>query len=331
MRLLVLGGTGFVGRTVAEEAVVRGWEVTVLNRGSRPAPAGVRSLRGDRTQPGGPTALRTGEWDLAVDTWSAAPTAVRDTARLLSDRVGRYGYISSASVYPVPRPSGSDESAAVVEGSPDAGATDYARDKRGGELAAEDAFGPDRTLHVRAGLILGPHEDVGRLPWWLERIARGGPVLAPGPRDLPLQYIDVRDLARWTLQALQDGRQGPYNVIGPPGHTTTQELLEECVAATESDAELRWTPPEVIERAGIAPWTDLPVWLPPGPLHDALYGTDASRARAAGLACRPVRETVRDTWAWMRALGGAVPQRADRPRVGISAADEEAVLGRREH
>lgn len=326
MKLLMLGGTGFVGRAVVEDALARGWEVTVLNRGNRPAPDGVRVLRGDRMEEGGPAALRDGRWDVVVDTWSSAPTAVRDAARLLADRVGRYGYISSGSVYPFPSPAGNDETAPVVEASPDAGATDYSRDKRGAELAVEAAFGAERALHVRAGLILGPYEDVGRLPWWLNRIARGGAVLAPGPRELDLQYIDVRDLARWTLDSLEAGRHGPYNAISRPGHTTMGELLEECVAATGSDAELRWAAPEDVEKAGIEAWTGLPVWLPPGPFHDAMHRTDVSRAHDAGLACRPVADTVRDTWRWLRSLGGAAPQRGDRPAVGISADEEVAAL-----
>lgn len=138
---------------------------------------------------------------------------------------------------------------------------DYARAKRGGELAAAESFG-DHALLVRAGLILGPYENIGRLPWWLNRIARGGPVLAPGPRDLPLQYIDVRDLAAWLLDAAHSGLGGAYNLVSPPGHTTTGELLGACAAVTGSGAELRWTEPEKVLAAGIEPWSELPVWLP---------------------------------------------------------------------
>lgn len=186
MRLLMLGGTEFAGRAVVEAALGRGWEVTVFHRGRHEPPAGVRSLHGDRTAPDGLSALADGEWDVVVDTWSAAPRAVRDAARLLAGRVRRYVYVSSRSVYAWPRPAGSDENSALVDGaSADAEQTDYARDKRGGELAVLDSFGAEGALLVRAGLILGPYENVGRLPWWLNRVARGGPVLAPGPRELP--------------------------------------------------------------------------------------------------------------------------------------------------
>ncbi|MFE5188118.1 SDR family oxidoreductase [Streptomyces sp. NPDC056628] len=329
MRLLVLGGTEFAGRAVVEAALGRGWEVTVLHRGRHEPPAGVRSLHGDRTAPGGLAALAGDEtWDAVVDTWSAAPRPVRDAARLLRDRAGRYVYVSSCSVYTWAPPAGYSEEAPVVEGA-DAGAgpTDYARDKRGGELAAVEGFGAGRSLLVRAGLLLGPYENVGRLPWWLNRMARGGPVLAPGPRDLPLQYVDVRDLAEWILGAVEAGLSGPYNLMSPQGHSTMGELLDACAAVAGPDAELRWVDPGVVLGAGIEPWTQLPVWVPPGSdLHDALHAADVSRAVASGLRCRPVAETVADTWRWLQGLGGTAPQRADRTVKGLDPQLEAKAL-----
>ncbi|MEU3779055.1 NAD-dependent epimerase/dehydratase family protein [Streptomyces sp900129855] len=333
MRLLVLGGTEFVGRAVVEAALGRGWEVTVLNRGRHAPVPGARSLTGDRTAPGGPAALAEvegaeGDWDAVVDTWSAAPRPVHEAARLLRGRARRYVYVSSRSVYTWAPPAGYAEDAPVVEGTgPDAGQTDYARDKRGGELAALDAFGAQDSVLVRAGLVLGPYENVGRLPWWLGRIARGGPVLAPGPRDLPLQYVDVRDLAEWTLGAVERELSGPYNLASRQGHATMGALLEACVRATGSSAELRWTAPEIILAAGIEPWTELPVWVPPGSdMHDALHAGDVSRALATGLVCRPVEETVADTWAWLEAIGGTAPQRPDRTVKGLDPEVEAKVL-----
>ncbi len=217
MKLLMLGGTEFVGRAIAEAALARGWQVSVFHRGHHAPPAGATALHGDRADAEGLKALREGEWDAVVDTWSGAPAAVRDAARLLAGRARTYAYVSSRSVYAYPAPAGLDEEGPVVEASPDAtDADDYAQAKRGGELAAVDAFG-DRALLVRAGLILGPYENIGRLPWWLDRIARGGTVLAPGPRELALQYIDVRDLAQWTLDAVQGGLGGAYNLVSEPG------------------------------------------------------------------------------------------------------------------
>ncbi|MEU1374163.1 NAD-dependent epimerase/dehydratase family protein [Streptomyces triculaminicus] len=324
MRVLMLGGTEFVGRAVTDEALARGWDVTVFHRGRHEAPPGVTVLRGDRLAENGLAELADGTWDIVVDTWSGAPTAVRDAARLLADRVGHYVYISSRSVYALPRPAGLDEDAPVVDSSPDAGQVAYAEDKRGGELAAIDAFG-DRALLVRAGLILGPGENIGRLPWWLLRTARGGPVLAPGPSDLPLQYIDVRDLAVWTLDAAERRLSGPYNLATRSGHATMAGLLEACVHTTDADAELRWTDPSTILEAGITPWAQLPVWVPPGDLHETLHQGDVEKAYAAGLHCRPVEETVADTWTWLQSLGGIAPQRPDRDPVGLDP-DTEAKL-----
>jgi len=343
-RLLVLGGSDFVGRAVVDDALARGWDVTVLNRGRAPVPDGVRQLVGDRTRVDGLDALREDDvpqkWDVVVDTWSWAPAAVRESARLLAGRVpgdSRYVYVSSRSVYPLPTARGADESAALVDGDPDdTTSDDYARAKRGAEIAVSDALG-DRALLLRAGLILGPRENVGRLPWWLRRVARGGPVLAPGPAELPLQYVDARDLAAFALDAAAGGASGPVDVVSAPGHTTMGELLAACVAVTADaaasagnpPAELVWVEPETVLAAGIEPWSQLPVWLPPGELHDALHGTDTSRASALGLRTRDVRETVRDTWAWLRGLdaaGEATPQRSDRPAVGLPPDLEAAAL-----
>ncbi|MFI1399529.1 NAD-dependent epimerase/dehydratase family protein [Streptomyces sp. NPDC020681] len=328
MKLLILGGTVFVGRAVVEAALARGWEVTVFNRGRSEVPDGVRALTGDRTAPDGLAALADGEWDLVVDTWSAAPYAVRDSARLLADRVGHYVYISSCSVYAWPPAVGFDETSPVVDASPDAVDVPYAEAKRGGELAVLDTFGDDRSLLVRAGLILGPWES--RLPWWLSRIARGGPVLAPGPRDTALQCIDVRDLAEWVLTAAERRLSGPYNLVSEQGHTTIGELLDACVRETGASAELRWTPAEAVLKAGVEPWTDLPIWIPQEEqpeLYNAIHAQDVRKALGAGLSCRPVEETVSHTWAWIRSLGGAVPQRSDRLAVGLAPEVEAKVLG----
>ncbi|WP_241200134.1 NAD-dependent epimerase/dehydratase family protein [Streptomyces sp. NBC_01260] len=335
MRLLMLGGTEFVGRAVTEDALARGWEVTVFHRGHHAPPPGAAELFGDRSAEGSLAALEaaggpgggTYTWDLVVDTWSGAPSAVRDAARLLSSRARRYAYVSSRSVYEYPTPAGLPEDGPLVDGaSPDDGGdVSYALAKRGGELAALDAFG-DRALLVRAGLIIGPWENIGRLPWWLTRIARGGAVLAPGTPDLPLQYIDARDLAGWLLDAAESGLHGPYNLVSRPGHATMGELLDACVRATGSDAELRWTDTGAILAAGVEPWTDLPVWLPPGELYDSVHQGDVSRAYATGLHCRPVRETVADTWTWLCELGGSAPQRPDRPAVGLDPQTEAKLL-----
>ncbi|MEV6106024.1 NAD-dependent epimerase/dehydratase family protein [Streptomyces sp. NPDC051940] len=328
MRLLILGGTEFVGRAVAEDALARGWEVTVFHRGRHAAPEGARDLIGDRTTADGLAALgATEEWDVVVDTWSAAPRVVRDSARLLADRAGRYAYVSTASVYAAPQPVGIDEGRPTVAGDPDAGEVGYAEAKRGGELAAVAAFGESRSLLLRAGLILGPYENIGRLPWWLTRIARGGDVLAPGPREQSVQYVDARDLAAFTLDASVAGRSGAYNVVSPPDFTTLGEILDTAVAtANPSGARLAWTDPTRILDAGVQPWIQLPIWVPRGEDFDALMTLDTSHARNAGLRCRPVEATVRDTWRWLESIGGTAPQRPDRPVVGLDPELEAKVL-----
>ena len=302
MRVLVLGGSAFVGRALVQDALERGADVSVFNRGTRPVPERVTQLTGDRLA-GGLDSLSGGEWDVVVDTWSATPTAVADAARLLSGRAGAYVYVSSGSVYRFPSPAGSDEEFPVVGVDAAEGPTDYAGNKRGGELAAETFDGP--TVLARAGLVLGPWSNVGRLQWWLERISKGGHVLAPGPPDISIQAIDNRDLARWCLDAGLAGLEGAYNLVSPMRRWTMKDLLEACVDVTASNALLRWVEPEVIEAAGIKPWTDLPIWLPPGEIHDAMHMIDTSKAQSAGLVTRDLRRTVEDTWQWLRDVGAA--------------------------
>jgi len=333
MRVLVLGGTHHVGRAVVETALARGDTVTTLNRGiSGHQPPGARAVHADRTDPAAleealDTALDAagGPWDAVIDTWSGAPRVVADAARRLAGRAAHYGYVSSRSVYRWPFPPGADESAPVVDGDPagdDGG--DYAAAKRGGELAAVAAFG-DQALLARAGLILGPYENVGRMPWWLRRLERGGDVLAPGPPELPLQYIDCRDLAAWMLSAAERGIGGAFNTVSRPGHATMASLLGAARAVTGSDATLCWVPPEVIEAAGIEPWTELPIWLPPDGEYAGMHDGDVSAAYATGLTCRPVEETIADTWRWLHAEGDP-PPRPGGPAHGLNPDTERRVL-----
>jgi len=327
MRLLVLGGTHHVGRAVVETAVARGDDVTTLNRGlTGHQPAGARALHADRTDPAAlSSALGGGSWDAVIDTWSGAPRVVAGAATMLAGRAGHYGYVSSESVYRSFSVPGADESAPVVDANPASDdSDDYQAAKRGGELAAVAAFG-DRALLARAGLILGPYEIVGRMPWWLRRLERGGEVLAPGPPDLPLQYIDCRDLAAWMISAAERGVGGAFNTVSRRGHATMATLLEAARDVTRSDATLVWVPPEVIEAAGIQPWTELPVWAPPTGEYAGLHDSDVSAAYAAGLTCRPVTETVADTWRWLQAEGDP-PSRPGLPEHGLSPDTERRVL-----
>jgi 2'-hydroxyisoflavone reductase len=323
MRLLVLGGTRFVGRAVVEAAIARGWEVDAVHRGvTGPLPAGANGLLADRTDPDAlAAALGDRTWDAVLDTWAEAPRAAQLAAQLLAGRVGRAAYVSSRSVYVAMEP-GCGEDAPVVDGDPAAGASDYAADKRGGELAWLAAF--PEVLLLRAGLVLGPHEDVARLPWWLDRISRGGRVVAPGRPDRGLQYVDARDLAEFALDGLAQGLTGPYDLTSAPGHATTLELLEACVEATGSDAELVWVDEADLGAAGVQPWTQLPCWVPETGELAGVFAGDSSRSLAAGLTVRPVEQTVADTWAWVQQAG--VPKGRPGMEPGLPEELERALL-----
>jgi nucleoside-diphosphate-sugar epimerase len=290
MRLLVLGGTGFVGGATVAEALRRGWSVTVFNRGLHGAvPDGVRRLRGDRSAPDGLSALAGGEWDVTIDTWDGAPRAVLNAARALVGSTGHYVYVSSRSVYREPVALGADEHAPVVDAASNALDGSYAGLKAGGEQAAQELFG-ERALIARVGLILGPGEDIGRLPWWLQRVARGGQVLAPAPADLPLQYIDVRDLVTWLLDRGRECVGGTFNVVSRAGRTR-----QGCAAA-------RWRGRSPTLGSGCAPSAGChrapaarngPRWdwtqrVRPNCLrrHEAPFGTTADRHHLAGVPPR---------------------------------------------
>lgn len=321
MRLLILGGTNFVGRLAAMEAISRGHEVTTFNRGTKSTPEGAGTIVGDRLAPDGYSGLEGLTFDSVLDTWSADPVAVRTAVAALRDRISHYVYISSISVY--------DESQAkspLSEESPvvDPATTEnkYGADKIGGELEAKDSDVP--TLVVRPGLILGPYEGIeGRLPWWLGRPDRGGKTLAPGPKNNGLQYIDARDLASFVIDAAEKSSGGVYNVISKPGHTTMSELLETANTLTGGKAELIWKDPKIILDAGISPWTELPCWLPPGVEHELFFGCNVEKAFGVGLLARPVQETIAATWIWLQSQNEKPPTHG---KNGLDPKKEEELL-----
>jgi 2'-hydroxyisoflavone reductase len=213
-----------------------------------------------------------------------------------------------------------------VPASPDAEDGSYPELKRGAELAIVQAFG-DRALLARPGLILGPHENIGRLPWWLARMANGGEVLAPGPPELRLQYIDARDLARFALGAAHTGQGGAFNVVSRRGNATMAALLQACWAvAGAPGTRLTWVDPGALLEAGIEPWTELPIWLPPDHEYAGMHAANVERAHGAGLRCRPLHETVTDTWAWISALDRPVPLLEGHDPPGLAPDRERAVL-----
>ncbi|MDQ1711109.1 MAG: hypothetical protein QOE45_559 [Frankiaceae bacterium] len=313
MDLLVIGGTVFVGRAVVDAALARGHRVTVFHRGQHGESANpdVEHLHGDRTTDLG--VLDGRRWDAVVDTCGFDAGTVGASARLLSANVGHYGFVSSVSVYRDWPAVAVNESGRVKEMSDEDA---YGAGKVAAETAAEAAM-PGRVLVSRPGLITGPNENIGRLPYWLRRIAQGGEVLAPGDPDEGRQWIDARDLAAFHVDAAENAITGVYNTVGPPDQFTMRELLDACRDVTGSDATFTWVDGATITAAGIEPWSELPVWLYDGDADvSQTWHVDVSRARADGLKARPMPETVRDTWEWVRAgadLGGyrsqyAVPE-----------------------
>jgi len=320
MRLLVIGGTVFVGRAVVAEALARGDEVTVFHRGrhGRDLFDGVETILGDRATDLDRLAGR--EWDVVVDTCGFRPEHVTASARALAEAVGRYVFVSTAGVYrDWPYRPVSDERAPLHEGDEE----DYSVLKAACERALEAEL-PGRVVQVRPGTIVGPHENIGRLPWWLRRMAAGGEVAAPGPPEARLQLIDARDLAAWMLDMAEGARAGAYNAIAPPGSTVWGELLGAAREVTGGTARLRWVDAARVEREVAEPWDALPLW--PIPSLPGLYGMSGARAAEAGLRPRPVPATVEDTWAWLAAGAELEDWRTELRATGLSAEAERALL-----
>jgi nucleoside-diphosphate-sugar epimerase len=254
-------------------------------------------LVGDRA--GDLAALERGEWDAVIDTSGYEAEHVGRAAALLADRVGHYVFVSSCNVYPAWPAEPVDEDSPVWD-SEDA---DYGPQKAASERAIE-AVMPGRMATVRAGLICGPHDNVFRLPWWVRRIGAGGRVPAPGDPERFVQLVDARDLAAFMLDLAERRTAGAFNGTAPGRTTTMRAALEAAVAATGSGAELDWIADERLQAADVEPWTELPLWLPAAEFPGT-WEIGTERARAAGLRCRPIGETVAGVWAWLRAGGEA--------------------------
>ena len=297
MRILVIGGTRFVGRHIAATAVERGHDVTLFNRGVTDPSlfSDVRQVRGDR-RAGGLAALRDRSFDVVVDPSAYFPADVEAAAGVAADR---YVLISSCSVYRDPVAPGSDEDAPTYEvagpapdtiESPEA----YGALKARCERVAGARF-PGRALVIRPGLVVGPHDHTERFAYWPRRVARGGRVLAGEPEQ-PAQLIDARDLAAWVIASVESETVGVFNAVGPARPLTMAQLLATCAAVARSDADVVWVGDRFLLDHGVEPWADLPLWLP----ADAagFLAVDATRARRAGLRTRPVAETIADVLGW---------------------------------
>jgi 2'-hydroxyisoflavone reductase len=305
VKLLVLGGTKFLGRAAVETGLAGGHEVTLFTRG-RTNPdlfPEAEHVVGDLT--GDLRPLAGGRWDAAVDLDpTQLPRHTRKRAEMLRDAVGHYVFVSTISVYADPaRPI--DEGSALLEPPEPEPETfsveDYGGLKVGSECAVQDVFG-SRCAVVRPGLIAGPNDPTDRFTYWPVRLAEGGDVLAPGDPEAPLQLIDARDLGAWLVRVAADRTSGVFNATGPEQPLTLRETIERVASAVGSDARLVWTEERRILDAGVQPWTELPLWIP-GDEDRELMRVDISRGLAAGLVFRPLEETARDTLAWSRAAG----------------------------
>jgi 2'-hydroxyisoflavone reductase len=302
VRILVLGGTLFLGRHLVEAGLERGHDVTLFNRG-RTGPdlfPGVELLRGDRDA-GDLQALRGRRWDAVVDTSARVPRWVRDAAGLLAGAVEHYAFVSSISVYADTSSPGTDEAAPVHTLADETveditSAEVYGALKVLCERAAAEAM-PGRVLSVRAGLIVGPYDPTGRFTYWVHRIARGGDVLAPEPRDQAVQLVHGRDLADWMIDMAERRETGVFNATGPERPLTMEGLLEAIREASGSDARLSWADERFLVERGVEEWSELPLWLAPGanPESASFMAVDVGKALAAGLRFRPLAATIRDT------------------------------------
>jgi 2'-hydroxyisoflavone reductase len=317
MKLLILGGTRFLGRGLVDAALAANHEVTLFNRGqSNPdLYPDIEQLRGDRD--GGLAALHGRQWDAVIDTCGYVPRLVRDSAELLAVAVEHYTFISTLSVYA--------ESALIGmnEGAPLGTLADETV-----EAVTGDTYGPlkvlcekaataamnGRALLVRAGLIVGPHDPTDRFSYWPYRVAQGGEALAPGQPDAPVQLIDVRDLAEWTIRATEARLSGPYNVTGPDDILTMGQTLETCRYVAGSDTTFTWVSDSFLLAHEVAPYTEMPLWVPES--YAGFNTVDCRKAIAARLTFRPLGDTVRDTLAWLRTRprdwqwrGGLSPER----------------------
>lgn len=333
MRLLIFGGTWFLGRTLATDALSRGWHVTAFTRGRSGEPAaGVQHVRGDRMVPedlARLTAYRP--WDATIDTSAYEPGDVTRVLDALGSGVGRYALVSTVSAYRDWPASPVSEASELWPSRLDAAEVDfdiaamsvpvqYGTLKAGCELAAGAA--PGGCLIVRPGVILGPGEYVGRMMSLLGRAKRGGRWLLPSPPQQAIQPVDVRDASRFVLDRIAAGDVSTYNLTAPAGFATYGDLISACLAVTGGCAEPVWADPDWLAAQGVGQWTEIPLWRMPA----GTWAVDSRLAAGAGFTCRPLAATVADTWADLQ-MRHPVPH-SRQAEHGMNPAKEEALLRR---
>jgi 2'-hydroxyisoflavone reductase len=335
LRILILGGTGFTGPHQVRYALSRGHQITLFNRGKQPHewPGAVEELIGDRNT-GDLKALEGGEWDVCIDNPTTLPFWVRDAGRVLHGKIKHYVFISTISVYadnlkpadesaPVAGYTGNDAMAETIE-SLRANGELYGPLKALSEKEAATQF-PGKATIIRPGLIVGPGDETDRFSYWPVRLARGGEVLAPGDGSDPVQIIDARDLAEWTIRMAEARTLGTFNATGPKHSLQMKEMLTGIAAAIHADAELLWVPTDFLESEKVEAWSDMPVWVPARGETAGFAKRSIAKALAAGLTFRSLDTTAADTLAWFKQQPA---ERQAKLRAGLTPAREEEVLSK---
>jgi 2'-hydroxyisoflavone reductase len=334
MDLLILGGTGFTGPFQVRYALARGHRVTIFNRGNNSIdwPGPVEELVGDRND-SNLSALEGRKWDVCIDNPTTLPFWVRDAGRVLQGNVEHYVFTSTLSVYASNAEPGADESAETLAYTGDDAMAETMETLRAdgslyGSLKAESErevarWFPDNHTIVRPTLIVGPGDRTDRFTYWPLRMARGGQVLAPGDGSSPVQIIDARDLAEWTIRQAEARAVGAFNAAGPDYEFTFEAMLYGIRAVTGVAAELNWASAEFLTEQGVSPWSDMPVWIPHEGQYAGFSRRSNAKAIAAGLTFRPFAETVSATLDW---FGEQPPERQAEIRSGISAEREAELL-----
>jgi 2'-hydroxyisoflavone reductase len=326
LRILILGGTGFIGPHQVRFALSRGHEVTLFNRGRTNTHLfpEVEKLRGDRNDD--LESLKGREWDVVIDNSASVPRWVRQSAQLLKDAAEHYLFVSSISVYSDNSIVGMDETGPVGvidDRDPErvTGQT-YGPMKAMCEGEAEKAF-PARTTVVRPGLIVGPGDNSDRFTYWPIRIHRGGEVMAPGHPTDPVQIVDARDLSEWMIRMLEEKNPGVYNATGPESPLSIAEMLYGIRAATSAKVSFTWVDADFLGEHRVRSWSHMPTWVPPREGMEGFSRVDCSRAIERGLTFRPLAVTARDTIDWHQTLPA---ERQENMRAGLSREREVEVL-----
>jgi 2'-hydroxyisoflavone reductase len=330
LRILFLGGTGFLGPAEVEYALARGHTVTLFNRGRTNTHLfpDVEKLVGDRAAPD-LSALEGREWDVVLDTSASIATWVKDTTELLKDSVGRYLFVSSISAHTdnsvmwqdedAPVFSRADYNEAIASGTSPGAA--YGPNKAEAERLVMESF-DDRAVVVRPGLIVGPGDRSDRFTYWPVRIDRGGEVLAPGDGSDLVQVVDVRDLGRFIVDLVEAEASGTYNASGPVSPITMEETLYGIRAITASDVKFTWVSTDVLREFEVGGWMEMPLWVYPGPETRGFSAWSNEKARAAGLTFRPLADTARDTLVWWK----EGPGKERELNTGLAPEKEENIL-----